>query len=45
VGRVPRIICPFVESLGDLRMLSGSTSARAVAATVRQIAEAPEPGN
>jgi hypothetical protein len=42
VGRVPRLTAPYVESLDDLRIVPGSTRARAVATAVRDIAKAPE---
>jgi hypothetical protein len=42
VGRVPRLTIPYVESLDGLGVAPGSARARAVAATVRQIAMASE---
>jgi hypothetical protein len=42
VGRVPRLTIPHVESLYGLGVVPGSARARAVAATVRQIATASE---
>jgi len=42
VGRIPRVTTPCVESLDDLGVVPGSSRARAVAATVRQIAAASE---
>ncbi len=48
MGRVPRLTIPYVESLDDLAVVAGSARARAVAATVRQIAtasELPMPGD
>jgi hypothetical protein len=42
VGRVPRITVAYVDSLNGLGVMPGSPRARAIAATVRQIVEAPE---
>jgi len=42
VGRVPRLTIPYVESLDDLGVTPRSARARAVAATVRQIATASD---
>ncbi len=42
MGRVPRLTIPYAESLDNLGVVPGSDRARAVAATVRQIATASE---
>ena len=42
MGRVPRLTIPYVESLDGLGVVPGSARARAVAATVRQIAMASD---